>query len=261
VFKNVNGNWYQDAYLKASNAGYGDRLGQSVAISGNTILAGATGEDNQSGAIDNTDGAAISDTGTAFDSGAGYIFLLNTNDTLNITYNRLPDTGQTIDYSATEGEDSDYTINPLSYLDNLDGTVTDEVTNLMWQKCVVGFSDFLDCTGGSATLYNWYRASGTYHATENWATVDVCGNLSLAGHEDWRLPNITELTGIVDYGRYSPTIDTSVFPTDDPYGPLWSSTASASSTGFAWQVSFYVGEVGHVGWTPGKRVRCVRGGQ
>ncbi len=37
----------------------------------------------------------------------------------------LPDTGQTGDYTATFGEDSDYTINPPSYTDNGNGTVTD----------------------------------------------------------------------------------------------------------------------------------------
>lgn len=50
------------------------------------------------------------------------------------TMDRLPDTGQKISYTNTPGEDSDYEINAPFYVDNGDGTVTDTVTGLMWQK-------------------------------------------------------------------------------------------------------------------------------
>lgn len=46
VFERVAGTWTQRAYLKASNTDPGDRFGGSVAISGDTILVGATGEDS-----------------------------------------------------------------------------------------------------------------------------------------------------------------------------------------------------------------------
>ena len=46
----------------------------------------------------------------------------------------LPETGQTTSYTSTQGEDADYIINPLSYTDNGDGTITDNNTGLMWQK-------------------------------------------------------------------------------------------------------------------------------
>ena len=45
----------------------------------------------------------------------------------------LPDTGQTQSYTDTFGEDSDYTINPPSYTDNGDGTVTDNVRKMTIQ--------------------------------------------------------------------------------------------------------------------------------
>ena len=44
----------------------------------------------------------------------------------------VPDTGQTGDYTATFGEDSDYTINPHSYTDLGNGIVRDNVTGLEW---------------------------------------------------------------------------------------------------------------------------------
>ncbi len=68
------GEWSQDAYLKASNAGSSDEFGQSVSISGDYAVVGAVGEDNSSTTINNTDNASITDEGTASGSGAAYIF-------------------------------------------------------------------------------------------------------------------------------------------------------------------------------------------
>ena len=74
VFKrDSNGNWVQDAYLKASNAGADDRFGEAVAISGDTIVIGAHFEDSSSNTIENTDGSAPSDGG-ASSAGAAYVF-------------------------------------------------------------------------------------------------------------------------------------------------------------------------------------------
>ncbi|MBM9502707.1 FG-GAP repeat protein [Leptospira sp. 201903071] len=43
VYRKTSGNWTLEAYLKASNTNTNDRFGWSVAISGNTIVVGATG--------------------------------------------------------------------------------------------------------------------------------------------------------------------------------------------------------------------------
>ena len=75
VFVRSGTNWSQQAYLKASNAGGGDAFGASVAISGDTVVVGAPGEDGHlltgstSSPPDNTttgDGASA--------SGAAYVF-------------------------------------------------------------------------------------------------------------------------------------------------------------------------------------------
>ena len=47
---------------------------------------------------------------------------------------RLPDTGITLRYTKTFGEDADYAGSTPSFKDNGDGTVTDEITGLMWQR-------------------------------------------------------------------------------------------------------------------------------
>lgn len=43
---------------------------------------------------------------------------------------------------------------------------------------------------------------------QNWCeALAYCENLTFAGHDDWRLPNIRELQSIVDYGRFTLAID------------------------------------------------------
>jgi hypothetical protein len=165
----------------------------------------------------------------------------------------LPDTGQLTSLTNTFGEDHDYTINPPSYTLNGDGTTTDNVTGLMWQS-----SD-------DNNTYNWYEASGTPESTYNPdGIVNVCGDLSLAGYNDWRLPTANELQGIINYENYNPAIDQTYFPStmNDGY---WSSNTHALYENEAWIVDYgfpFVdyGSISYVSKTYSYLVRCVRGG-
>ena len=69
----------------------------------------------------------------------------------------------------------DYGVN--EFVDNGDGTITDLATGLMWQKADDG------------TTRNWEQA------------LAYAEDLTLAGQDDWRLPNAKELQSIVDYTR------------------------------------------------------------
>jgi hypothetical protein len=174
---------------------------------------------------------------------------------------KLPDTGQTKCYQgvspyaeipcAGTGQDGAYNINPMSFTDNGNGTVTDNNTGLIWQKYE------------NASAYNWYHASGTYDATYNPTSQNLCGSLNLGGYSDWRLPSKKELMSIVDYGipYPGPTINTTYFPI--AYVPFcWSSTTDADSPSYAWGVGFSYGYVCSLGKHHyGFCVRCVRGGQ
>jgi hypothetical protein len=87
-----------------------------------------------------------------------------------------------------------------------------------------------------------------------------CEGLNLAGHDDWRLPNLRELQSIVDYGRVDPSID-------PVFGPLslrylfWSSTPVAGNLGYAWLTEFRYGNAHFLGETfSGYYVRAVRRG-
>lgn len=103
-----------------------------------------------------------------------------------------------------------------SYTDNGNGTVTDNVTGLMWQQAV------------PASTFGWSAA------------VAFCPTLTLAGHNDWRLPSLIELVSIVDFGRSSPSIDGTYFPATPVTGVFWSSTPAMAGIyiSLAWAVDF-----------------------
>ncbi len=174
---------------------------------------------------------------------------------------KIPDSGQTKCYQAVSpyseipctgtGQDGAYNINPMSYTDNGNGTVTDNNTSLMWQK------------EDNNQTYNWYQASGSYDSTYNPSAHNVCRSLNVGDYTDWRLPSMKELVSIVDFGvgGFEPTIKEEYFPgTSLSY--YWTSTDVAGSTEWARGVSFWTANIG--GFTKdyhSNYVRCVRGGQ
>jgi hypothetical protein len=64
--------WYQEAYLKASNADAQDQFGKSASISGDTIVVGAPSESSNQTTI--TNGSTASGDNTVQSSGAAYVF-------------------------------------------------------------------------------------------------------------------------------------------------------------------------------------------
>jgi hypothetical protein len=148
------------------------------------------------------------------------------------------------DNNAYYGQDFQFTSNPMSFTNNGDGTITDNVTKLMWQMTP------------DATSYNWYEATGTYDTIANQNTTDVCGNLTLGGYTDWRLPEKRELLSIVDFGAANPALDTTYFPDTSTYD-YWTNTSYNSTD--AWYVQFADGAMTTAGKSLGKHVQCVRG--
>jgi len=70
VFVRSGDTWTQQAYIKASNAGAGDRFGYSVALSGDTLAVGAIFEDSDATGVN---GDQLDDDGV--NSGAVYVFV------------------------------------------------------------------------------------------------------------------------------------------------------------------------------------------
>ncbi|MCP4713100.1 MAG: DUF1566 domain-containing protein, partial [Planctomycetes bacterium] len=84
-----------------------------------------------------------------------------------------PPTGE-----AFYGQDAQFTRNTPGFTDNGNGTVTDNITGLMWQKS--------PDTDGDGNI----DAADKLSYDEAVAGADT---LSLAGYTDWRLPTIKEL--------------------------------------------------------------------
>lgn len=138
----------------------------------------------------------------------------------------------------------------LSYTDNTDGTITDNATGLMWQKCSDG-QDSLTCAGAANSfLFDDGNGNGS-------PAINYCEGLSLATHTDWHLPNIKQLQSIVDYGNVDPAIDTNYFPNTSSAN-YWSSTAYEYSTISVWIADFDDGSVDYDGMGASHFVRCVR---
>ncbi|HET6807222.1 MAG TPA: DUF1566 domain-containing protein [Frateuria sp.] len=113
--------------------------------------------------------------------------------------------------------------------------VIDQRTSLMWTAGELGELTYADAEARIAAL-NAER---------------------FLGFDDWRLPTIPELFGLVDHSRTSPAIDTDAFPgaESDWY---WSSTTCAWSSGCAWVVGFDDGYVNSNHRASGAFVRAVR---
>jgi len=114
----------------------------------------------------------------------------------------------------------DYGVN--DFIDDGDGTVTDEATGLMWTKADSG-------------------------APMDWkAALAHCEGLEAAGHDDWRLPNPKELQSIVDYSRAPDAVDPARRgPAIDPVFDLtetesWHWTGTTHLDGPAPDVGVYV---------------------
>ena len=70
VFVRSGGTWSQQAYVKASNPGWGDQFGYAVAIAGDTLVVGAQREDSASPGVNGDQ-----DDDSLAEAGAVYVFV------------------------------------------------------------------------------------------------------------------------------------------------------------------------------------------
>jgi len=159
-------------------------------------------------------------------------------------YSAVPKTGQTSSYRT--GDDGTHQKgvawpNPR-FPDNGNGTVTDNMTGLMWVKAPHSLT-------GNSERMTWNNA------------IDYCNGLSYAGHSDWRLPNVRELRSLIDYGQFNPAL-----PSEHPFSGVqapgyWSSSTHAEYTSTAWYVNLFYGNLYSDIKTYPYRVWPVRAGQ
>jgi Protein of unknown function (DUF1566) len=144
---------------------------------------------------------------------------------------RIVDTGVTDSYNNNSvihtpqsnekyfGQDSNYQINKHSYTDNRDGTVSDNITGLMWQKTMESKLSYKEA-------------------------LQKVKSINLGGHDDWRVPSIKELYSLILFtGKVkgqkaiSPFINIEYF--DQPLGN--SSIGEREIDAQTWSATEYVG--------------------
>jgi hypothetical protein len=114
------------------------------------------------------------------------------------------------------------------FTDNSNGTVTDNLTGLVWLKTA-------NCLGALP----WRNAL----SSANGLASPSCGLSDGSTAGQWRLPNIKELSSLINAGLVSPAL-----PAGHPFAGVqsyyyWSSTTVASSPSNAWYVNLNDGTV------------------
>ena len=131
------------------------------------------------------------------------------------------------------------------YTDNGDGTVSDNLTGLIWLKDANCFGqrrwpDALDDCNG--------LASGS------------CGLTDGSNAREWRLANYKELISLIDVESYNPALPTGHPFNNVQYPYYWSSTPYASSSMVAWYVWMGSVYVSINDKASSNYIWCVRGG-
>ncbi len=150
---------------------------------------------------------------------------------------QLPATGQAVCYDvsgniidcAGTGEDGAIRAgvawpNPR-FMDNNNGTVTDKLTGLVWAANAN--------SGGKLT---WQLALDY---------VNGLNNTRYLGFNDWRLPNISELSSLVDRSKVMPSVPDNSFFINVQSDTYWSSTTMSSYTLYAAVVGMQSGYIGN----------------
>jgi hypothetical protein len=142
------------------------------------------------------------------------------------------------------------------FTDNGDGTVTDNLTGLIWLKNA-------DCVGQQAWADALVFAANLF---DGWTGDDSGGDCALGDGSspgDWRVPNVGELKSLIDASQSDPALPSTAPFTGVASDTYWSSTTDAGSADHGWVVDLQSGSMTTISKSGGGGfyVWPVRGGQ
>ncbi|MDM8540532.1 DUF1566 domain-containing protein [Desulfococcaceae bacterium HSG9] len=152
------------------------------------------------------------------------------------------------------------------FTDNSDGTVTDNMTGLIWLKD----ANCMLWTDWQTALYNIGKSTDGAGVSLNSGKDFSCTDYTAGAFDDWRLPNAKELQSLIHYGYSSSTLSdaagTDRWSEGDAFTGVssvyyWSSTSKMISADEAFVVGLGRGVVHLFGKSDKRYVWPVRGGQ
>lgn len=159
------------------------------------------------------------------------------------------------------------------FRDNGNGTITDTMTGLIWEKKSDdgGLHDYDDMP---ESQYTWSRSGSTQRDGTVFAFVQTLNSSNFGGRRDWRLPTLEELQTIVSTGGITPGRPVVPPAFDNNCIPgctvtqcsctralnYWTNTVNPADNRQAWYVLFNTGQSGTALKTLAFFARAVSGG-
>jgi MYXO-CTERM domain-containing protein len=114
-----------------------------------------------------------------------------------------------------------------------------------------------DTVQDTKTGLEWQRADDGVRRDQK-DSMDYCASLNLGGLSGWHLPNVSELTGIVQYDALNNGVATDPAFQNTKADLYWTSTQNEGIPTLSWTVTFNLGVVDGISVTGLGFARCVR---
>jgi len=192
VFRRTGGVWAQEAYLKTPNPSFTIQLGFSVAISGDTIVAGAPYEKSNQTTI--TNGSTASSDTSASAAGAAYVFKRTGTTWVQEAYLKAPNAETQDQFGISVAISGDTIVVGANQEDSNQATITNGTTASGNNSTSNSGAAYVFKRTGSTWVHEAYLKAPNPEANDEFgASVAISGNTIVVGapYEDSNQTTIT----------------------------------------------------------------------